>query len=90
MFDGCFGSLFIFLLANVVIYYLSRYIWELIPLSNLRSRAVFITGCDSGFGRLLALKLAQNGITVFAGCLTEKVSLYETRLATKYNILGCN
>ncbi|XP_004589694.2 retinol dehydrogenase 5 [Ochotona princeps] len=31
---------------------------------------VFITGCDSGFGRLLALRLDQRGFQVLAGCLT--------------------
>eukprot|EP00322_Chrysochromulina_rotalis_P019369 CAMPEP_0115844820 /NCGR_PEP_ID=MMETSP0287-20121206/9024_1 /TAXON_ID=412157 /ORGANISM="Chrysochromulina rotalis, Strain UIO044" /LENGTH=375 /DNA_ID=CAMNT_0003298555 /DNA_START=29 /DNA_END=1156 /DNA_ORIENTATION=- len=35
-----------------------------------RSRlGVVVTGCDSGFGRLLAIHLAQQGYTVFAGCL---------------------
>ncbi|KAI1719444.1 short chain dehydrogenase domain-containing protein [Ditylenchus destructor] len=35
-------------------------------------RAVFITGCDTGFGRLLALKCARNGIPTYAGCLTKQ------------------
>ena len=35
-----------------------------------RSRmAVVVTGCDSGFGRALAIDLAARGYTVFAGCL---------------------
>ncbi|XP_005397314.1 PREDICTED: 11-cis retinol dehydrogenase isoform X3 [Chinchilla lanigera] len=34
------------------------------------SAFVFITGCDSGFGRLLALRLDQRGFRVLAGCLT--------------------
>ncbi|KAE9547397.1 hypothetical protein FO519_009393, partial [Halicephalobus sp. NKZ332] len=38
----------------------------------MENRAVFITGCDSGFGRALALKLAKNGLPVFAGCLTKE------------------
>ncbi|KAK6758392.1 hypothetical protein RB195_015918 [Necator americanus] len=33
---------------------------------------VFITGCDSGFGRLLTLKLLKMGVNVFAGCYTEQ------------------
>ena len=70
---GCCSCLF---LAAVVIYYLLRYLWELIPLRNLQKRTVFVTGCDTGFGRLLALKLAANDIHVFAGCLTEKVCDY--------------
>ena len=32
---------------------------------------VFITGCDTGFGNLLAKKLDKMGLHVFAGCLTE-------------------
>ncbi|KAL0611769.1 Retinol dehydrogenase 5 [Plecturocebus cupreus] len=31
---------------------------------------IFITGCDSGFGRLLALQLDQRGFRVLASCLT--------------------
>lgn len=33
--------------------------------------AVVITGCDSGFGKDLALQLAEHGYQVFAGCLLE-------------------
>ncbi|NWI62537.1 BDH protein, partial [Todus mexicanus] len=35
-------------------------------------RAVLITGCDSGFGQLLALRLHRLGCTVFAGCLCPR------------------
>jgi len=31
--------------------------------------AVLVTGCDSGLGRALVLRLAEEGFTVFAGCL---------------------
>ncbi|TNN24679.1 D-beta-hydroxybutyrate dehydrogenase, mitochondrial [Liparis tanakae] len=34
-----------------------------------RGRAVLITGCDSGFGHALALRLDRSGFVVFAGCL---------------------
>ena len=37
----------------------------------LAKRAVFITGCDTGFGNLLAKTLDRKGLRVFAGCLTE-------------------
>ncbi|KAL3905745.1 MAG: hypothetical protein SGILL_009553 [Bacillariaceae sp.] len=33
--------------------------------------AVVITGCDTGFGKDLALRLAEKGFAVFAGCLQE-------------------
>ncbi|KAG0443389.1 hypothetical protein HPB47_014973, partial [Ixodes persulcatus] len=32
-------------------------------------KAVLITGCDTGFGHLLAKRLAKEGFYVFAGCL---------------------
>jgi len=32
---------------------------------------VFISGCDSGFGKLSALQLSRRGCTVLAGCLTQ-------------------
>ena len=35
-------------------------------------RYVLITGCDTGFGNLIAKKLDQRGCHVFAACLTEK------------------
>lgn len=34
-----------------------------------KNKAVFITGCDTGFGQRLALKLDSLGYQVFAGCL---------------------
>ncbi|GMT09100.1 hypothetical protein PFISCL1PPCAC_397 [Pristionchus fissidentatus] len=54
----------------IVAYYVARYIWELPTVENLEKKAVFISGCDSGFGRALAIKCAKAGLTVFAGCLT--------------------
>ncbi|GFY66007.1 estradiol 17-beta-dehydrogenase 2 [Trichonephila inaurata madagascariensis] len=33
------------------------------------NKAVFVTGCDKGFGRLLAIRLDSLGYKVFAGCL---------------------
>ncbi|KAH7722563.1 CBN-DHS-20 protein [Aphelenchoides avenae] len=55
-----------------VAYYVLRYLRELIALSGLSKRAVFITGADTGFGHLLALKCAENGLPTFAGCLTRE------------------
>jgi NAD(P)-dependent dehydrogenase (short-subunit alcohol dehydrogenase family) len=37
-------------------------------------RAVVVTGCDSGFGRDIALSAAKQGFVVFAGCLTVSTS----------------
>ncbi|NXW88486.1 RDH7 dehydrogenase, partial [Alopecoenas beccarii] len=39
-------------------------------LPTVADKHVFITGCDSGFGHLLARRLAQRGYRVLAACLT--------------------
>ncbi|KDR07947.1 D-beta-hydroxybutyrate dehydrogenase, mitochondrial [Zootermopsis nevadensis] len=36
---------------------------------SLLGKGVLVTGCDTGFGHALALKLANMGAVVFAGCL---------------------
>lgn len=36
---------------------------------EIKGQGVFITGCDTGFGHEIALRLAKVGFTVFAGCL---------------------
>nr|CDJ96002.1 Short-chain dehydrogenase reductase SDR domain containing protein [Haemonchus contortus] len=63
-----------FLLGLVppICYIIARYIWESFEIEDLSSKAVLITGCDSGFGRELALRCVQKGFIVFAGCLTNK------------------
>jgi len=35
-------------------------------------KAVFITGCDTGFGNMLSKRLASKGVRVFAGCLLRE------------------
>ncbi|KAG9470310.1 hypothetical protein GDO78_018204 [Eleutherodactylus coqui] len=40
-------------------------------LENLSDKYVFITGCDSGFGNVLAKQLDKRGMKVLAACLTE-------------------
>ncbi|XP_029934959.1 D-beta-hydroxybutyrate dehydrogenase, mitochondrial [Myripristis murdjan] len=40
-------------------------------LVEVKGKAVFITGCDSGFGHALAIHLHKLGFTVFAGCLLK-------------------
>ena len=34
--------------------------------------AIYITGCDTGFGKDLAFALAEKGFFVFSACLTQK------------------
>ena len=40
--------------------------------SHLQDNFVFITGCDSGFGKLLARQLDLGSLRVLAVCLTEQ------------------
>jgi len=47
---------------------------QLLPDQEL---AVVITGCDSGFGKELALCMANAGYVVFAGCLDDQKSIQE-------------
>ncbi|WAR09694.1 H17B6-like protein [Mya arenaria] len=37
---------------------------------NIAKKSVFITGCDTGFGNLLAKALDQKGVLVYASCFT--------------------
>ncbi|KAM9835905.1 retinol dehydrogenase 7-like [Aulostomus maculatus] len=64
--------MFLYLLGLVVLYYLYRWIRELPHISDKGSKYVYITGCDSGFGNLLARHLDKQGFRVIASCYTEK------------------
>uniref|UniRef100_A0A8R1Y821 Dehydrogenase n=1 Tax=Pristionchus pacificus TaxID=54126 RepID=A0A8R1Y821_PRIPA len=61
-----------FIAFIIAAYYAYRYYWELETVGDYSKKAVFISGCDSGFGRALAIKCANAGLTVFAGCLTKQ------------------
>nr|DBA32872.1 TPA: hypothetical protein GDO54_000626 [Pyxicephalus adspersus] len=41
-------------------------------MENLTDKYVFITGCDTGFGNLLAKQLDKRGMKVLAACLTTQ------------------
>lgn len=64
--------MYLYLLALVVFYYLYRWVRELPRVPDKGSKYVYITGCDSGFGNLLARHLDKKGFRVIAGCFTEK------------------
>lgn len=63
---------FVVLLSSLS-YWLARYIWAIcfVKLVDGEGKAVLITGCDTGFGHLLAKNLARLGFYVYAGCLNE-------------------
>lgn len=60
------------LLALLVFISLYRWYRYSLTLENLSDKYVLITGCDSGFGNLLARKLDKRGMRVLATCLTEQ------------------
>ncbi|XP_026218189.1 retinol dehydrogenase 7-like isoform X2 [Anabas testudineus] len=64
--------MFLYLLGLLFFYYLYRWVRELPRVSDKGSKYVYITGCDSGFGNLLARHLDKQGFRVIAACFTEK------------------
>ncbi|XP_059139705.1 17-beta-hydroxysteroid dehydrogenase type 6-like isoform X1 [Physella acuta] len=47
-----------------------------LKVGNYGNKYVFVTGCDSGFGQRLAIRLDGLGFHVFAGCLTDEGRKY--------------
>uniref|UniRef100_A0A8C8VHE7 Uncharacterized protein n=1 Tax=Pelusios castaneus TaxID=367368 RepID=A0A8C8VHE7_9SAUR len=64
--------MWLYLAALLGLYYLRRWYRERQTVENLQDKYVLITGCDSGFGNLLARQLDVRGLRVLAACLTEK------------------
>ncbi|XP_028836179.1 retinol dehydrogenase 7-like [Denticeps clupeoides] len=64
--------MFLYVVGLVVLYYAYRYLKELKTVPDKGSKYVYITGCDSGFGNLLAQTLDKRGFCVIAACYTEK------------------
>ncbi|KAK2880273.1 retinol dehydrogenase 7-like [Channa argus] len=64
--------MYLYLLGLVFFYYVYRWVRELPRVPNKGSKYVYITGCDSGFGNLLARHLDKQGFRVIAACFTEK------------------
>ncbi|KAJ7317701.1 hypothetical protein JRQ81_003863, partial [Phrynocephalus forsythii] len=65
-------AMWLYLAAVVGLYFLLKWYREKQIISNLTDKYVFITGCDSGFGNLLARQLDTRGLHVLAGCLTQQ------------------
>ncbi|XP_008049322.1 retinol dehydrogenase 16-like [Carlito syrichta] len=64
--------MWLYLATLVTLFYLVRWYRERQLVSYLPDKYVLITGCDTGFGNLLARKLDTRGLRVLAACLTEK------------------
>ncbi|XP_073432979.1 17-beta-hydroxysteroid dehydrogenase type 6-like isoform X2 [Dendrobates tinctorius] len=69
-----FTSPIMWLLLLVVFCLIFLYRWhrQSLILENLSDKYVFITGCDTGFGNLLAKQLDKRGMKVLAACLTNE------------------
>ena len=61
----------IILLVLLCVYKLNQHLRS-ITITHFKDKHVVITGCDSGFGKELALRLDSMGFRVFAGCLTQE------------------
>ncbi|XP_063808544.1 retinol dehydrogenase 16-like [Pseudophryne corroboree] len=59
-------------LVVLVLILLYRWYRQSQILESLSDKYVFITGCDSGFGNLLARNLDRRGMRVLAACLTDR------------------
>ena len=75
----CFGVVVFALVCNSL--------WRR-SLQFVRNKAVLVTGCDSGFGLQLALDLCDQGVQVFAACLSLQ-SIGARRLLALQNPLMC-
>ncbi|XP_059575032.1 17-beta-hydroxysteroid dehydrogenase type 6-like [Alligator mississippiensis] len=64
--------MWVYLAALLALYFLRRWYRERQTVGNLPDKHVFITGCGSGFGHLLAKQLDGRGLRVLAACLTEQ------------------
>lgn len=70
----CFSlrTMFLHILGLVALWFVYRWFKESKKVPNKEDKYVYITGCDSGFGNLLAKHLDKLGFRVIAGCYTEK------------------
>ncbi|XP_073432981.1 17-beta-hydroxysteroid dehydrogenase type 6-like isoform X4 [Dendrobates tinctorius] len=64
--------MWLLLLVVFCLIFLYRWHRQSLILENLSDKYVFITGCDTGFGNLLAKQLDKRGMKVLAACLTNE------------------
>ncbi|KAL4216271.1 Retinol dehydrogenase 5 [Mactra antiquata] len=60
-----------YVVTAIVIFLTVRWLLWKLKVGNYNTRYVFITGCDTGFGKLLAQRLDKLGCHVIAGCMTS-------------------
>uniref|UniRef100_A0A8C4XWU7 Retinol dehydrogenase 16-like n=1 Tax=Gopherus evgoodei TaxID=1825980 RepID=A0A8C4XWU7_9SAUR len=64
--------MWLYLAALLGLFFLRRWYRERQSVEGLPEKYVLITGCDSGFGNLLAKQLDARGLRVLAACLTQQ------------------
>ncbi|XP_067880889.1 retinol dehydrogenase 5 [Heterodontus francisci] len=64
--------MWVYLLTAVFLLAIGWFIRNRQKIQDVKDKYVFITGCDTGFGNLLAKRLDRQGFRVLAGCLTQK------------------
>ncbi|XP_019744097.1 retinol dehydrogenase 3-like isoform X2 [Hippocampus comes] len=64
-------EMFLYILGLLLLWFAHRWFKESKRVSNKGDKHVYITGCDTGFGHLLAKHLDELGFRVIAGCYTE-------------------
>ncbi|XP_061736067.1 retinol dehydrogenase 7-like [Nerophis ophidion] len=64
--------MFLYIAGLAALWLMYRWLKESKRVSNQGDLHVYITGCDSGFGQVLAKHLDKLGFRVIAGCYTEK------------------
>lgn len=65
------GYFWAWLIPCVLGYIFLSWVRRWIRISDIQKKYVLITGCDTGFGNLLAQRLDMLGCHVFAACLTD-------------------
>lgn len=65
-------NMWLFVLGLTALWFAYRCYKESKRVPDKDQKYVYITGCDTGFGNLLAKHLDQLGYRVIAGCYTEK------------------
>lgn len=58
-------------------------------IDDVSSKSILVTGCDTGFGKMLVRRLDILGCQVFAGCLTESGQLDLRQISSaRVRVLG--
>ena len=61
-----------FVLTLLAAWYFLKWLLPKPLVSDFKNKFVLITGCDSGFGRMSAIRLDQMGFRVIGTCLTKE------------------